>query len=80
MLKGFPQPDGRVKLSAAQLIDSLGWKGKRAGQAGVHEKQALVLVNYGGATGAEVLALARNIQADVKQHYGVDLEMEVIVI
>ena len=80
MLKGFPQPDGRVKLSAAQLIDSLGWKGKRAGQAGVHEKQALVLVNYGGATGAEVLALARNIQADVKRHYGVELEMEVIVI
>lgn len=80
MLKGFPQPDGMVKLSAAQLIDSLGWKGRRIGQTGVHEKQALVLVNYGGATGAEVFALAQSIQADVRQHYDVDLEMEVIVV
>ena len=79
-LKGFPQPEGNIKLSAAQLIDILGWKGRRIGQAGVHEKQALVLVNYGGATGGEVLALARQIQAEVQRNFLVNLEMEVIVI
>lgn len=78
-LKGFPEAGGRVKLSAAQLIDSLGWKGRRSGEAGVHERQALVLVNYGKATGEEILQLSRRIQADVSENYGVKLEAEVIL-
>lgn len=77
-LKSFPETGGRVKLSAAQLIDSSGWKGYRSGDAGVHERQALVLVNYGKATGGEILQLSRRIQADVSEKYGVQLESEVI--
>ncbi len=79
-LKGFPETEGRVKLSAAQLIDSLGWKGKRIGDAGVHERQALVLVNYGRATGADILNLSLKIQEDVNRHSGLCLEREVIII
>ena len=78
-LKGFPEAEGKVKLSAAQLIDSIGWKGRRIGDAGVHERQALVLVNYGTATGADILQLSRRIQADVEETYGVRLEAEVIL-
>lgn len=78
-LKSFPETGGRVKLSAAQLIDSLGWKGKRIGDAGVHERQALVLVNHGKATGSEILRLSQRIQTAVAETYGVDLEAEVIL-
>ena len=78
--KAFPASEGRKKLSAAQLIDSLGWKGRRSGDVGVHERQALVLVNYGRATGGEVWRFAQAIQADVQRHYGILLEPEVIVL
>jgi UDP-N-acetylmuramate dehydrogenase len=74
------QPDGTEKLAAGWLIDQCGWKGKSLGAAGVYPKQALVLVNNGAATGAEVLALARAIQADVAARYGVTLETEPVFI
>jgi UDP-N-acetylmuramate dehydrogenase len=66
-----------IKLAAGWLIDQCGFKGKRVGDAGVHENQALVLVNYGKATGSEILALAREIQDTVLSKYDVSLEMEV---
>jgi len=74
------QADGTEKLAAGWLIDQCGWKGRTLGAAGVYPKQALVLVNQGGATGADVLALARAIQADVQAHYGVALETEPVFI
>lgn len=73
---GYPQAGGDVKVAAGWLIDRAGWKGHRAGAAGVHDRQALVLVNCGGARGEEVLALAARIVADVHARYGITLEME----
>lgn len=73
----YPAPGGKVKLAAGWLIDRAGWKGYRRGTCGVHDRQALVLVNYGGATGAEVWALALDIMEDVEAKYGVRLEPEV---
>jgi len=75
-LVAFAQPDGQVKLAAGWLIDRAGWKGFREGDAGVHRLQALVLVNYGAASGTQLLALARRIQADIASRFGVELEME----
>ncbi|WP_028907565.1 UDP-N-acetylmuramate dehydrogenase [Xylanibacter ruminicola] len=69
-----------VKIPAGWMIDQCGWKGKSMGRAGVHDKQALVLVNRGGATGQEVVALCQQIQADVKQKFGIDIYPEVNVI
>jgi UDP-N-acetylmuramate dehydrogenase len=75
-LVAYPQADGQVKLAAGWLIERAGWKGFRAGDVGVHKLQALVLVNYGAASGSEVLALAQRIQADIAQRFGVELEIE----
>lgn len=69
--------DGRVKIPAAWMIDRCGWKGKQVGRAGVHNKQALVLVNCGGATGDEVIALSRQIQESVFRKFGIKIFPEV---
>lgn len=73
----YPVDDAHVKIPAGWMIDRCGWKGKRVGHAGVHEKQALVLVNCGGATGKEVMYLAEEIVASVRKRFGVTIRPEV---
>lgn len=78
-IKGYPGEKG-VKVPAGWLIESLGWKGKQVGNTGCHAKQALVLVNYGNAVGAEIKKLAFDIIKSVKDTYQIDLEPEVNII
>jgi len=79
-LVSYPQPDGRYKLAAGWLIDQCGWKGKALGAAGVHDRQALVLINRGGATAEDIMGLARAVQDAVADRYGVRLEPEPVVV
>ena len=77
-LPRYPQPDGRVKLAAGWLIEQAGWKGKHLGPVGMYEKQALVLVNRGGATGDDVKRTMAAVQADVRAQFAVELTPEPI--
>jgi len=76
----YPTGQGSHKLAAGWLIEQCGWKGKRRGDAGVHDKQSLVLVNYGDATGNQILELAADIVHSVNQRFGVSLETEVNIL
>jgi UDP-N-acetylmuramate dehydrogenase len=85
LLKVFPEiphfdEDGMIKIPAGWLIEQCGWKGKRLGNVGVHDKQALVLVNYGGATGPEIIELANEIIASVKEKFRLELIPEVNIV
>jgi UDP-N-acetylmuramate dehydrogenase len=79
-LKGYPLAKDMVKLQAAQLIELCGWKNIRKNNVGVHEKQALVIVNYGEAKGADVYDYAMAIRKNIKDTFDVSLEAEVIII
>lgn len=74
----YPQPNGRVKLAAGWLIEHAGWKGKTLGPVGMYEKQALVLVNHGGASGEDVRQAMAAVQAAVREKFAVDLKPEPI--
>ena len=71
---------GGIGLAAGWLIERCGWKGKKVGRAAVHDKQALVLVNLGGATGEEIFSLSERIRGSVKKRVGINLEREVLVV
>ena len=76
-IPNYSQTDGSIKLAAGWLIDQAGWKGHNRGTHGVHDKQALVLVNRGGASGREIWRLATDIMTSVEHKFGIKLEPEV---
>lgn len=76
-MPSYPAGEDCVKVPAGWMIDRCGWKGKSLGRAGVHARQALVLVNLGGATGKEIMALAEAVVASVKEKFGIDIHPEV---
>lgn len=76
----YPVADGQYKLAAGWMIEQCGWKGFREGDAGVHARQALVLVNYGNATGNEIYQLSQRVLDSVHEKFGVELEREVNII
>ncbi|MFN4298461.1 MAG: UDP-N-acetylmuramate dehydrogenase [Thermaurantimonas sp.] len=78
-MPSYPSEEG-VKIPAGWLIEKAGWKGKRIGNVGMHERQALVLVNYGGATGTELWAHALRVMHDVREKFGIELQPEVNVV
>lgn len=73
----YPAEEGKIKLAAGWLIEQAGWKGKSLGPAAVHDRQALVLVNKGGATGHDIQRLCEAVKKDVKERFGIELEPEV---
>jgi UDP-N-acetylmuramate dehydrogenase len=75
-LVSYPEVAGKRKLAAGWLIDQCGFKGKRSGPVGVYEKQALVLVNHGGGTSTDIMNLAKSIQAEVQNKFGIQLDIE----
>ena len=79
-MPSFPSQNGLVKIPAAWLIEQCGWKGKKINNIGVHQHQALVLVNYGGGSGEEIWNLAMQIQASVNEKFGIILQPEVNVL
>ncbi|MBO4551216.1 MAG: UDP-N-acetylmuramate dehydrogenase, partial [Bacteroidaceae bacterium] len=76
----YPAEEGEVKLAAGWLIEQAGWKGKSLGPAAVHDRQALVLVNKGGATGSDIQRLCEAVRSDVADRFGIELEPEVNLI
>ena len=76
----YYEVDNKIKIPAGWMIEQCGWKGKQVGNAGVYAKQALVLVNHGGASGQEIVKLSEKIQEDVKEKFGIEINPEVIFI
>jgi UDP-N-acetylmuramate dehydrogenase len=76
----YPAPDNLVKIPAGWMIEQCGWKGKVVGNTGAHKDQALVLVNYGNASGKEILDLSQKIRESVNQKFGIQLHSEVNII
>lgn len=76
-IPSYPGDGGTVKVPAGWLIEKAGWKGKTVGNAGVHAKQALVIINHGNATGSEIIGLAKEVQHSVLAQFRIELEMEV---
>ena len=79
-IPNYPTEEGLVKIPAGWLIEKCNWKGFRDGAIGVHEKQALVLVNHGGAVGSDLVQLSKDIQESVQAKFGIRLTPEVNVI
>ncbi|MEX0770964.1 MAG: UDP-N-acetylmuramate dehydrogenase [Balneolaceae bacterium] len=76
----YSQPDNKIKIPAGWLIEQTGWKGKRTGNVGTYENQALVIVNHGGATGQEIWDLAQKIRTSVHKKFGIELVPEVNIV